>query len=114
MSATQTRAVAIGAPSRVRDRGETRGFSVIGVLALGFTLFLAVGLFHVWSRVAILEAGYDAVRAGREQEALREEQRALTLQLQRLRDPARLEQAAARYGLSAPAPGQIVRMKEGR
>lgn len=87
--------------------------SVLVTVGVGVFLFLAVGLFHVWSRVAIIEQGYALSRQRSLREEMRQEQRSLTLQIARLRDPARLEKAAQSFQLTAPRPGQII-ILEGR
>jgi cell division protein FtsL len=115
MHASQTKSHGYRALVRTGESfaGAIPRLSVLRVLILGFSLFLVVGLFHVWSRVAILEQGYSLVQERRNQEALTQEQRALTLKIRQLRDPARLEIAARRMNLRAPSVGQVVLM-EGR
>lgn len=90
-----------------------RRLSVLVTVGAGVFLFLAVGLFHVWSRVAIIEQGYALSRQRSLRDEMLQEQRSLTLQIARLRDPARLEKAAQSFELGAPRPGQIV-ILEGR
>jgi cell division protein FtsL len=87
---------------------------VLFTLAVGILLFLAVGLFHIWSRVAIVEQGYAIGRQRSLREELLQERKSLQLELARLREPVRLERAAVNLGLAAPTPGQIVIMGEHR
>lgn len=82
--------------------------SVLATVVVGVSLFLCVGLFHVWSRVAILEQGYALSRQRTSRDELLQEQRALSLHLARLRDPSRLESAAKSMGLVAALPGQVI------
>lgn len=109
MQAIKAASVSAAAPAA---RSGPR-LSVLLTVGLGVVLFLAVGLFHVWSRVAIIEQGYALSRQRSLREEMLQEQRSLTLEIARLRDPARLEKAAQSYELAAPRPGQIV-ILEGR
>lgn len=87
---------------------------VLAVLALGILLFLGVGLFHVWSRVALLDKGYELSAQKNRREELLQERKTLLLEIARLRDPARLERAAKSLGLAKPEPGQVIIMKDVR
>jgi cell division protein FtsL len=87
---------------------RARGVSTLGVLLAAFVLILLVGLFHVWARVAILEQRYAAEAERGARVALLEERRSLTIEIRRLRDPARLEGLARQAGMRQPAPGQIL------
>jgi hypothetical protein len=101
--------------ARPQVRALREGRLPVGaVLGLGIILFLAVGLFHVWSRVAILDKGYELSAQKSIREELLQERKVLQLDMARLRDPARLERAASSMGLAKPAPGQIVIMKGSR
>lgn len=106
-------AVKAGSIPAARLAPGGRRLSVLVTVGAGVVLFLAVGLFHVWSRVAIIEQGYALSRQRSLREEMRQEQRSLTLEIARLRDPARLEKAAQSFSLGAPRPGQIV-ILEGR
>ncbi len=81
--------------------------SLYGTVALAFGLLLLVGLFHVWSRTVLVEAGYAISQERARRGQLEEEQRQLKLQLRRLSDPARLDAIAQQAGLHNPGPGQI-------
>lgn len=102
MDAVKSAAAAV-APARPAPR-----LSVLVTVGVGVGLFLAVGLFHVWSRVAIIEQGYALSKQRQLRDEMLQEQKALTLQIARLRDPARLEGAARSLGLGAAKPGQII------
>jgi cell division protein FtsL len=70
---------------------------------------LAIGLFHVWTRLEVGRLGYALSDARVLAERLDGELHELTIELAAETGPARLEQAAAeRLGLRAPAPGQVV------
>jgi hypothetical protein len=73
---------------------------------------LAVGL-----SLAVLTPGLSGIRAGYRLHALKAEERRLlderrTLELEeaRLLSPARLRELAATRSMSAPAPGQVIRL----
>lgn len=76
-------------------------------IGLGVGLLLcAIGLAHL--RVETLRLRYQRAEALRAEEALRDEERRLSLELRQLRDPVRLEAAAARLGFTPPE--RIVRV----
>lgn len=63
-------------------------------------LLTAIGLAHL--RVESLQLRYRRAAAQRAEVALREEEQRLSLELQRLRDPVRLEAEAQRLGFVRP------------
>ena len=101
-----------GVRPREAEGSRFRQVSLLAVVSLAFLMFLGVGLFHVWSRIAVIEEGYRITQARAAQAELQEEQRILTLQLRRLNDPARLDQLANNAGMAVPRPGQVVFLEE--
>lgn len=94
------------------ERSGTSSVSILAVVSMAFLLFLGVGLFHVWSRIAVIEEGYRISQAQAAKSELEEQHRVLTLQLRRLNDPARLDQLASNAGMAVPRPGQVVFLEE--
>jgi len=89
--------------------------SVTGVLlhllpaVLLFTLFAAVGILHVTSRVMVVDMGYRLSRAEAESRTLTRENDRLKLELATLKAPTRLERVAReQLGMSMPAGSAVV------
>lgn len=77
--------------------------------ALILSILVAISLFCVWSRVAVLQAGYRIHDKLDQYEALQEEYRALRLELATRKSPANLvPQAEQKLGLHQPRPDQII------
>jgi cell division protein FtsL len=73
-----------------------------------FTLFAAVGILHVTSRVLVVDMGYRLSRAESEGRSLTRENDRLKLELATLKAPARLERLAReQLGMVMP-PGSAV------
>jgi len=85
-------------------RGRSARFNAVAGLVV-----LAIGLFHVWTRLEVGRLGYALSDARVLTERLDEELHELTIEFATETVPARLEQAALeRVGLRPPAPGQVV------
>ncbi|MCP3057987.1 cell division protein FtsL [Myxococcus sp. K38C18041901] len=89
--------------------------SVTGVLlhllpaVLLFTLFAAVGILHVTSRVMVVDMGYRLSREEAESRSLTRENDRLKLELATLKAPGRLERVAReQLGMSMPAGSAVV------
>ncbi len=78
-------------------------------VALFAGLLLAGALFHVWSRLHVVDLGYRLAAARAAHAQLVEQNRRLSLELATLEAPARVAEAARRQlGLVPPSPSQIV------
>lgn len=74
-------------------------------------LLLAGALFHVWSRLHVVDLGYRLAAARAAHAHLVEQNRRLSLELATLEAPARVAEAARRkLGLVPPSPSQIVHL----
>ena len=74
-------------------------------------LFAAVGVFHVTSRVMVVDAGYRISKLETEVQGLARENDQLKLELATLRSPVRLEKIAREeLGMGAPRAGAVVTM----
>ncbi len=88
------------------------GFGVTGLkLALVAALVAALGVFHVWSRTRVLEAGYQLSALQAEHARLVGAQDQLKLELSMLTSFRALDQAArgklARFNLAPPDRGAV-------
>jgi hypothetical protein len=84
------------APLRTRSRSTSRRWLIIAVGALAAALVIAS------LRVSILRLRYQLSAAVSEETGLLERQRAVTVELRKLRDPARLHQLASELGFTRP------------
>jgi hypothetical protein len=80
-------------------------------LGLAAALLAALGIFHVWSRTQVLEAGYQLSTLQAEHSRLVATQDQLEIELGMLTSPRVLEEAArtklAKLGLALPARGAV-------
>ena len=84
------------APLRTRNRNTSRAWLMIAVGTLAAALVIAS------LRVSILRLRYQLSAAVSEETRLLERQRAVTVELRKLRDPARLHQLASERGFVRP------------
>jgi cell division protein FtsL len=74
-----------------------------------FTLFAAVGILHVTSRVLVVDMGYRLSKAESESRSLTRENDRLKLELATLKAPARLERLAReQLRMAMPAGSSVV------
>jgi hypothetical protein len=93
-------------------RGTWAGVLVPGLeLGLAAALLAALGIFHVWSRTEVLEAGYQLSTLQAEHSKLVASQDQLRIELGMLTSPRALEDAArtrlAKLNLALPARGAV-------
>ena len=78
----------------------------------GFTLMAfvlgTIGVFYVWMRIDLLQAGYDIERLEQQTSELERQQESLQLRLSQLTAPQKIAKEAAQLGFHTPQPGQIV------
>ncbi|MCA1959584.1 MAG: septum formation initiator family protein [Desulfomonile sp.] len=80
------------------------------LLALGLVaLLLSGGLFYVWTRMQLVEIGYEIADKEKVNNALKNRKRELLVEISSLQNPADLEkQARERAGLVFPDMGKVV------
>ncbi len=72
-------------------------------------MFALVGIFHVTSRVMVVDVGYKLSAQEQESRALTQEHDRLKLEYATLRSPATLERIARdRLGMTPPPPGTVL------
>ncbi|MEW6531515.1 MAG: septum formation initiator family protein [Thermodesulfobacteriota bacterium] len=70
---------------------------------------LCMGLFYVWTRMQLVELGYQIAALEKKNEELKKRQRELSVEIASLQSPSELEkQARKRAGLVFPAVGRVV------
>jgi len=77
------------------------------VLALSGAL-LCVGLFYVWTRMQLVQIGYEISSLENENGDLKKRKRELLLEIASLQSPQELEKKAGKIGLVLPAMGKVV------
>jgi cell division protein FtsL len=96
------------------DKGSKK--KVIGIqsnLLLSFTfllLFLIAGsLFYVWSRIQVIQLGYEISNALKAERTLTEENKKLRLEIATLKSYARIEKLAVeQLKMAKPRPEQVI------
>ncbi len=80
------------------------------VLAVALTAWLlAVGFFYVWTRMHLVQLGYEVSALEKEHEALNKRKTELLLEISSIQSPIELEkQAKERAGLIFPAIDKVV------
>jgi len=96
-----------------RDQGTKVKFPIRKSNVLLFTLpmlFLIVSsLFFVWSRIQVIQLGYEISNALKERRALVETNKKLRIEIATLKSYARIERLATEeLGMSKPRPDQVI------
>jgi cell division protein FtsL len=74
-------------------------------------MLLVIGgaLFYVWSRVQVIQLGYEISNAMKQERALTETNKKLRLEIATLKSYARIEKIAAEeLGMAEPKPEQVI------
>jgi cell division protein FtsL len=72
-------------------------------------LLLFMGLFYVWTRMKLVQIGYEIASLEKKNNALKNRKRELLLEIASLQSPGRLErQARKKLGLVFPTIGKVV------
>jgi cell division protein FtsL len=95
-------------PEKVKVRGRSTGLLACCIIAL----LMASSLFYVWSRVMVINLGYDLSEAMEEHWKLVGENKKLHIEIATLKSPARIERIAQEeLEMEKPLSGQIILMK---
>ncbi|OGP61790.1 MAG: cell division protein FtsL [Deltaproteobacteria bacterium RBG_13_47_9] len=79
------------------------------LIALSILLFIVGSLFYVWSRIQVIESGYDISKALKEGKGLTEVNKKLKLEIATLKSYARIEKIAVEdLRMSKPKPDQVI------
>lgn len=75
-------------------------------------LLTLVSLFHVWSRVKVIDLGLQITEAGRNLKESQQEKNRLRLEVASLKNPARIELVARQdLGMALPSDQQVIVVK---
>jgi cell division protein FtsL len=95
-------------PEKVKARGRVNGFLAFCIIVA----LIAGSLFCVWSRVLVINLGYDLSEAMEVHWKLVQENKKLHIEAALLKSLARIERIAQEeLDMEKPLPGQIILMK---
>jgi len=98
-------------PRRV-ETAEDHRWELFPHLVIVMVLMTAVAVFHVWSRVKVVDLGLEINQLRREFKDQQQEQSRLKLEVASLKTPARVEAIAkGTLGMSLPTEQQVVVVK---
>ena len=79
------------------------------IVVLLVVWLLSVGLFYVWTRMQVVQIGYEIADLEKKNKALHERKRELLVEVASLESPGELEsQARQKAGLVVPSMGKVV------
>jgi len=95
-------------PEKVKTRGRTNWFLILCIMAV----LIAGSLFYVWTRVLVINLGYELSDAMERHWKLVQLNRKLHIEVALLKSPARIERIAQEeLEMQKPHPEQIILMK---
>ncbi|AFM27322.1 septum formation initiator [Desulfomonile tiedjei] len=89
------------------DNSGIRRASPAMVMALSVAI-LFVGLFYVWTRMQLVQIGYQISSAENKNNDLKKRKRELLLEIASLQSPRELENKASKIGLVFPSVGKVI------
>ncbi len=96
-----------GEDSKVRPKGIKLNLLFLFTLLILF--FIGGSLFYVWSRIQVIQLGYDISNALKEEKKLTEANKKLRLEIATLKSYARIEKLAAEeLKMGKPKPEQVI------
>jgi cell division protein FtsL len=91
----------------IRQRVRIVGPGPLLVVALSGAI-LCIGFFYVWTRMQLVQIGYEISSLENENSDLKKRKRELLLETASLQSPQELEKKAGKIGLVLPAMGKVV------
>ncbi len=96
-----------GEDSRVRSKGKKLNLFILFTLLM--LLFIGGSLFYVWSRIQVIQLGYEVSNALKEERSLTEANKKLRLEIATLKSYARIEKfAVEELRMVKPKPEQVI------
>ena len=96
-----------GEDSKVRPKGIKLNLIVLFTLLLLF--FIGGSLFYVWTRIQVIQFGYEISNALKEERALTEANKKLRVEIATLKSYARIEKLAVEdLKMAKPKPEQVI------
>jgi cell division protein FtsL len=91
---------------------DSRKWDIFPHLLVVMVLLTLVSIFHVWSRVKVLELNLQLAEAGTQLKNEQQEQNRLKLEVASMKTPARIEALAkGELGMALPTEQQVVIVK---
>lgn len=111
MAQARTDFTKVAAPKKLETMYAQRGEMFPYILAV-MVLLTIVSVFHVWSRVRVIDLNLEIAEASRFLKESQEEQNRLRLEVASLKTPARIEAVAkGELGMALPTDQQVVVVK---
>ena len=96
-----------GEDSRVKPKGTKLNLFIIFILLMLFSI--GGSLFYVWSRIKVIQLGYEVSNALKEERALTEANKKLRLEIATLKSYGRIEKfAVEELRMAKPKPEQVI------
>jgi len=96
-----------GEDSRVKPKGKRLNLFILFILLM--LLFIGGSLFYVWSRIRVIQLGYEISNALKEERSLTEANKKLRLEIATLKSYGRIEKfALEELGMVKPKPEQVI------
>jgi len=96
-----------GEDSKARPKGIKLNLFILFTLLMLF--FIGGSLFYVWSRIQVIQLGYEISIALKEERALTETNKKLRLEIATLKSYARIEKLAVEeLRMAKPKPEQVI------
>jgi len=97
----------MGEDSRVKPKGKKLNLFILFTLLMLF--FIGGSLFYVWSRIQVIQLGYEVSNALKEERALTEANKKLRLEIATLKSYGRIEKfAVEELRMVKPKPEQVI------
>lgn len=111
MAQARTDFTKVASPKKLETMYAQRGEMFPYILAI-MVLLTLVSVFHVWSRVRVIDLNLEIAEASRLLKESQEEQNRLRLEVASLKTPARIEAVAkGELGMALPTDQQVVVVK---
>lgn len=99
---------------RVGAKSVSARNRMIKKVLIAFGLITTVALFCVWSRLQVLQMGYENSKLQKQSDDLKDIVRKMDVEIAKLKSPSYLGRVAVeRLGMRPPASGQLVIIREG-
>jgi cell division protein FtsL len=96
-----------GEDSKVKPKGIKRSLILLFTVLMLFSI--GGSLFYVWSRIQVIQLGYEISNALKEERVLTETNKKLRLEIATLKSYVRIEKLAAEeLRMAKPKPGQVI------
>jgi len=96
-----------GEDSKVKPKGKKLNLFILFTLLMLF--FIGGSLFYVWSRIQVIQLGYEISNALKEERALTEVNKKLRLEIATLKSYGRIEKfAVEELRMVKPKPEQVI------